>query len=365
MLIEDSVRNFIAQTGNELIFLIAVSGGPDSMALLYAFISLRNELKLNFCCAHIQHNLRGEESLADEAFVEEFCKKNNVLYYAGIIPSGEINRTAHSLGCGIEAAARMYRFSFLQKKALEIGASYILTAHTKDDAIEHLLIRVLRGSGPAGLSVLTMRKGNILRPLLEIRRKEIIDYLEKNQINYRLDSSNSSEVYLRNKIRLRLIPLLNKNFCGWDSALFELGQTQSLIAEDLQIRAKLFLTNNSTQNEKAIFINKFFEQSKILREEIIFEAVDKLNKGNSFAKNPRRIVVRDFCNGKKRCVMLAGIMLTKKRDMVLVEKTPQCLRRGSNASRTASPEKTSNVKLSASTKNTENPIHGACKFDFA
>lgn len=337
-------------------FIAAVSGGADSMAMLSALTGLREELKLNFCCVHIQHNLRGEEGIADEEYVKKFCKKNNVEFNVEIIPKGVIEKDAKILGCGIEAAARTRRFALLQNAAMgfaarlwaasgsaenrvEKCAAHILIAHTKDDALEHILIRVLRGAGPAGLAALPECRAlneqcNILRPLLSLSRENIISFLAQKKIEYRVDSTNSNDVFLRNKIRTNLIPVLNKNFLGWQTALLELSRTQSLVAGELHSRAASFLKDNAEYSGGSVRVKNFFDQSAILREEIIFEAIDSIAAIDAIAatgevsapkKNKsiaaRRAVVRDFCKGTKRVVCLGGALLTKKKTSVIISVT--------------------------------------------
>ena len=181
--------------GNHVI--CAVSGGADSMALLWCFYLLQQKLKITLSAAHFNHKLRGAESDRDEAFVRAFCTGHGIPFYAG---SAKIKSGAK----GLEAAARDARYQFLL--SLNQHAK-IATAHTADDNAETELLHLIRGTSLSGLGGIPPMRGRIIRPMLQITRQEVLAFLEQEHIPHVEDSSNASEDFLRNRVRHKIMPL--------------------------------------------------------------------------------------------------------------------------------------------------------------
>jgi len=206
--------------------LLAVSGGTDSVALLRAMKALKTGGAGRLLVAHFNHALRAEESDADEAFVERLCHRLDVPCHVGHAPP---NMSADSGGEGIEAVARRARYDFLRKTAARVGARYLATGHTADDQVETILHHILRGTGIAGLAGMARSRPlgeatTLIRPLLGLRRAELIGYLNQLQQPYRVDSSNTNTRFTRNWLRCELLPLLAEH-CNptIDEALLRLG----------------------------------------------------------------------------------------------------------------------------------------------
>ena len=176
----------------------AVSGGADSMALLFGLYLLRDKLEIQVQAAHYNHNLRRAESDEDEAFVRDFCNHYDIPLFVG---SGQIVSGQK----GLEAAARDARYRFFQTLNGKIA-----TAHTADDNAETVLMRLVRGTGLKGLGAISPVRGNIIRPMLNITRQEILSFLEEYHIPYRQDSSNATDDFLRNRLRHHVMPLLTQ-----------------------------------------------------------------------------------------------------------------------------------------------------------
>lgn len=174
----------------------AVSGGADSMALLWGLYLLKDKLSLEVRAAHFNHRLRGEESDADAAFVREFCGRFEIPLSVG---SGEVKPGSK----GLEAAARDARYAFL-----ETIPGKIATAHTADDNAETLLMHLVRGTGLKGLGGIAEARGRIIRPMLTVTRQEVLAFLEEYHIPHREDSSNETDDFLRNRLRHHVMPLL-------------------------------------------------------------------------------------------------------------------------------------------------------------
>ena len=183
--------------------LCAVSGGADSMCLLHLLWSQGYDVT----AAHFEHGIRGEESLRDAKFVEDWCSAHGIPV---VMEHGDAPAYAAQNGLSLEEAARKLRYDFLYKTAEATGADHILTAHNRDDNAETLLFNLVRGSGTAGLCGIPRSRGRIRRPLLHVSRAEIEAYLKENEVPHVEDNSNQSEDYTRNLIRRRVTPLLRE-----------------------------------------------------------------------------------------------------------------------------------------------------------
>ncbi|HBJ76672.1 MAG TPA: tRNA lysidine(34) synthetase TilS, partial [Porphyromonadaceae bacterium] len=181
--------------------ILGVSGGVDSVVMFHL---LRRE-KYNFEVIHCNFHLRGEESLRDENFVRSLCEKYNVP-----ICVKSFNTFSYAKECklSIEMAARKLRYDFFEEYRRKKNFSYICVAHHNDDSIETLLMNLIRGCGAKGMRGIQPKNGNIVRPMLCFSRKEILDCAENEQWDFVEDSSNEGNEYLRNRIRHKLIPLL-------------------------------------------------------------------------------------------------------------------------------------------------------------
>ncbi len=182
--------------------LCAVSGGVDSIYLLYRMTELAAQRGFTVGCAHFNHGLRGAESDRDEAFVRTQCAHLGVPFYAG---RGDV---ASVRGMGTEGAARQLRYAFLTDCAAAHGYDWIATAHTADDNAETLLLNLARGCGLRGLTGIPPQRGKLLRPMLDTTRAEAEAYLAAHGIAHVDDSTNASDAYARNRVRHHAVPAL-------------------------------------------------------------------------------------------------------------------------------------------------------------
>lgn len=197
----------LLETGDKV--LIACSGGADSMALLAALLELRPVFGLRLALAHFNHRLR-RSAERDERFVVRVAARYDLPLY---LKREEVRAYAADRGLNVEEAARERRYAFLRKTAERIGATKIATGHTMNDQAETVLMHLLRGTGPVGLAGISPRAdGLIIRPLLEVERSEVTAFLQEKRIPYCEDETNRDLRCLRNRVRLRLIPYLQKNF---------------------------------------------------------------------------------------------------------------------------------------------------------
>ncbi len=189
--------------------LVALSGGPDSVALLYGLLALKPELDLKLYVAHLNHRLRGAESDQDQKFASNLASGLKVEFFSKRV---DVKKEAKRRKLSIEETAREVRYCYLEQLADKIGANKIALGHQADDQAETFLMRLIRGAGAAGLAGIPAKRGKIIRPLIQVNREEIEEFLKANRIAYRLDSSNYLTDYCRNKIRLLLLPRIRKEF---------------------------------------------------------------------------------------------------------------------------------------------------------
>lgn len=207
--------------------VLAVSGGADSVALLRLMAARAQSRLAALHAAHFNHELRGDESLADERFVEELARQTGLPCHVGR-PAAPLAELA--AGEGLESAARQARYAFLQHTAERLGARYLVTAHTADDQVETILHHAIRGAGLAGLAGMPRIRAlspavTLIRPLLPVRRGELVEFLQDIGQPWREDSSNRDDGYLRNRIRHELLPLLvDRYHPGAFDSLLRLGR---------------------------------------------------------------------------------------------------------------------------------------------
>jgi len=193
--------------------LVAVSGGSDSVTLLHLLLELKKLWKLKLSILHVNHKLRGKASDQDEAFVRKLARRFEIPIFVARV---QVKRKAKEEKISLEEAAREARYRFFEKTAEVERAQKIATAHTQDDQAETVLMRIINGTGLQGLQAIRpKRKLNgtyIIRPLIEIPREQICEFVKANSIRFREDATNRSLQFLRNRIRLKLIPFLERSF---------------------------------------------------------------------------------------------------------------------------------------------------------
>ena len=203
--IEETIEKY-NMLDNTSSVIVGVSGGADSMALLKFFEKHTKKYNLKLIAAHINHCLRDEESDRDENFVKEYCQKNDIILK---ILKLDVKKIAKETKKGIEECARRLRYNFFNELSEQYDGK-IATAHTLTDSVETMLINFVRGTGVAGLCGIPAKRGNIIRPLISIKRAETQNYCKEHEIFYVTDSTNLSCDYTRNKIRLNVFPVLKQ-----------------------------------------------------------------------------------------------------------------------------------------------------------
>lgn len=286
--------------------VIGVSGGPDSMALLYVMNQFKEKIGFKIICAHVNHNKR-PESEKEQKCLEKYCKENNIIFeYIKINNWGDDN---------FHNEARTVRYNFFDEIINIYSARYLMTAHHGDDLIETILMRIVRGSTLKGYSGFSriVDKGNytLVRPLITVTKTEIEDFDIKNNIWYAIDSSNNEDHYTRNRYRHKVLPFLkkedpnvHKKFLKYSKILLE--NNEFIENEASKYFNKVFHNGN-------LNIDKFVQLDKVIQNKIIYNILERIygddlfiicdahvdlifnlissNKSNSIVHLPNNLVV--------------------------------------------------------------------------
>ncbi len=191
--------------------IAGISGGMDSVCLFYVLSELREILGFKLSAVHAEHGIRGESSLRDEAFVKKLCQEEGIELKTYKL---KVPEYARSRSLSLEEAARKLRYEAFRKALAETGADKIAVAHHKNDQAETLLFNLIRGSGLSGLSGMRPERDRIIRPLLCATRQEIEEYIGERGLSYATDESNADDAFSRNRLRLKVIPELEKICAG-------------------------------------------------------------------------------------------------------------------------------------------------------
>lgn len=225
--------------------LIALSGGKDSMTLLSLLLELKKEFNLKLFVSYINHNLRGDESKKEDDFVTYFTKKINIPLFKYIVPVDFWKKLRNQ---STEMAARKIRYDFFNKIIDENKIDYIATAHNLNDKIETFFLQLFRGGGFNSLSSIPLKNKKVIRPLLNITRKEIDDYINNKNIPFIHDFTNDENIYKRNIVRNKLLPVFKKIHPDYEKSFMHVF---NFINEELS-----FLKSSSIKHLKKIIIYK-------------------------------------------------------------------------------------------------------------
>lgn len=200
------LENGLLEDGDSV--LVGLSGGADSTALLHVLVRLSKTRGYSVCAAHFNHMIRGGEADEDESFCRDLCDAWGVPFFSD---SADVPACAREQGLSLETAGRLLRYGFLERVRERTGAKYLATAHHMNDNAESILLHMLRGSGLAGLLGIKPKRGDIIRPLLAVRREEIEAYLELEGVPFRTDKTNLVPDGSRNRVRLELLPYIEEH----------------------------------------------------------------------------------------------------------------------------------------------------------
>ena len=274
-------ENRLVTTGETLV--VAVSGGPDSVCLLHILYSLRKELNITLHIAHLNHQLRGAESVADAEYVKALARR---LKIPATIGSADVKSYQKKHRLTLEEAAREVRYGFLASVAQKTGAEKVAVGHTAADNAETLLMHIIRGSGLKGLRGLLPdsfvkigdTKLRVIRPLLGLGRKETVAYCAEHYLEPRTDSSNLSTEPFRNKVRRRLLPQLRKYNPQFDEALLRTARTAAADLAFIEAEASRATKKLAKLDQDSVMIEKkgFLALHPALQRQVLRTAIESL-----------------------------------------------------------------------------------------
>ena len=281
MLTQLSFRNHLKnslKSSEKKKYLLAVSGGADSMVLAHLFEGIK-DLGYHFQIAHINYKLRGEDSEADQKVVDDFCKTHSIKFH-----SYSVSEKDEKPEGSIQLWARTLRYRFFDEICQKENLDYLVTAHHLNDQLETFIINLSRGSGISGLTGIPSNENNILRPLLNFSKEEIYEFARENSIEFREDLSNKKNDYLRNKIRNTIVP----NLCTIDAdflnsfkkSLNYLNQTKEFVQQQIkEIEEKITISDkeNIILNKEKLNLENDFVQFEILKK-YGFTKVEEIKK---------------------------------------------------------------------------------------
>lgn len=250
--------------------IVAVSGGPDSMALLNSLINLKEKIRCTLCVAHVNHMIR-DAADSETEYVKEFCKNNNIECF---VKKADVITIAKQNKIGTEEAGRIVRYDFFEEVLKIAKANKIAIAHNANDNAETVLMNVIRGSGISGLKgIEPVRDNKYIRPLIEIERAEIERYCIDNKLNPKFDESNKDNTYTRNKIRNTLIPFLkdefNPSIIEALNRLSNLATQENKYLEDIVNKEYSNIVISKVNNEIILDLRKFNVLDNFIKGRII------------------------------------------------------------------------------------------------
>lgn len=265
----------LIQSGDRIV--LAVSGGPDSMFMLDILNKLKERLDFKIFVCHVNHLIR-KEAVEDEKFVQDFCQKIGVECYTKRI---DVKEFANNKKIGTEEAGRIVRYQFFEEILEKTNSNKIAIAHNKNDKVETIIMNLLRGTGMLGLKgIEPIRDNKYIRPIIEIERKDIEEYCNKNKLNPRIDKTNFENIYTRNKIRNIVIPYIQKEF---NPNIIEGINRLSAIATEEEVFLNAYTEDKYKEilieesNEQIILNLKLFNsQNKVIKKRLILYTITKL-----------------------------------------------------------------------------------------
>jgi tRNA(Ile)-lysidine synthase len=307
--------------------VLAVSGGPDSVTMLHVFSRLEKKYNLELIIAHVNYALRGNDSKKDEELVRNLAKKYGYKIFVlhpvetRFIASNHKKETqliASPQKTPSENYLRDIRYEFFEKIRKENNFHHIAVAHNQDDQVETFFMRIIRGTGLRGLSAMKYKNGNIIRPLLSNSRAMVEEYIKENKLEYRIDKTNLESKYLRNKIRNKLIPYLEKNFNPQIKKTVSSGV--ETIAEDYalinDISAEAY-----TKHQK-LRIESILKLPISLQKRLIIQALGEKGAKDIESSHVSEIMkIISSTKGKRQIFSLGGLKVIRLGDKLKIDTT--------------------------------------------
>ena len=255
--------------------LIALSGGPDSVFALHFFNKFKKRFKIEIAAVHLNHKLRGKEADKDEKFCKDLCDKLNVEFVSTHVDVNKLKKVSRK---SIEEIARNERYKFFEYTSTKLHADKIVTAHVQDDNTETVLLNLIKGAGIKGLSGIPVVRGKIIRPLLCLKKEEILSYMRQAEYKYRKDKSNDENKYQRNIIRNKVIPIITSEINpSFNETVFRTSNNLKFLATVVTKQAETYYNKFVEQSDfrLQIKLNLFREVETMFIDEVIKLSLEK------------------------------------------------------------------------------------------
>lgn len=321
--ISDTIHKYSMLAGGETV-LIGLSGGPDSVCLLHVLHALKSKLSLTLHAVYVDHGLRPGETAGEIEFCEKICNGLSIPFFTKTI---DVKNYAAQNGMNKQEAARELRYRAFEETAHETKAQKIALGHTADDQAETLLMRLLRGSGRTGLAGIPPVRKFIVRPLIETERDAIEGFLHAKNIGSIVDSSNLKDAYVRNKIRLSLMPLIK----GFNPDIIRtLSKTAAILSEEdkyfelIVTKTLMKLISRKTDNRIELFLAPLEGMDKVILRRVLRRAIDatKSLRGISFIHIEDIVQLIKLGNPGDRIYLPKGIRAIKDYSTLVLTSEP-------------------------------------------
>lgn len=309
-------ENHMVQPGDKLI--LGVSGGADSVCLLFLLLEYRKRTDFEMTVVHVNHGLRGVEAQEDACYVEKLCREWEIPFYP---VQGDVRSIAAEEKCSCEDAGRRLRYRVFQKAATELGGAKIAVAHNSNDRAETMLLHLFRGSGLKGLCGMEPVRENIIRPLLCLEREEIEAYLREKGISWCTDSTNGENAYTRNRIRHHILPYAEQEIS--ERTVSHMCRTAELLSETEEyLRQQAEDAGRRCIDGNRIDVVSFGALHPVLQKKILLHCMEDLSPtGKDIAAVHVKDVLTLFEREGNRSICLPfGIRFYRQYDAVFFER---------------------------------------------
>lgn len=302
--------------------VVGISGGPDSVCLLHVLSKLKEELNIELYAAHLNHQIRGIEAQKDALYVSDICEKMGITYF---LKSIDVPKYCKDNGMSIEEGARKLRYEMFNEIKEKTKSNKIAIGHNLNDQAETVLMRIMRGTGLQGLrGIEYAREDGIIRPLLDVERKDIEEYCKIHNLNPRIDESNLENIYTRNKIRLELIPYMKDNF---NTNLIEsIVRMSSNLRTDsdyieLEAESKFKELSRIDSDTVEVKVNSFSKLHNAIKVRVLRKGIKTLLGDTNFIDQKHLEDVMELQSDSKINKMLTlprGIFVYRKQDSIIL-----------------------------------------------
>ncbi len=293
--------------------VVALSGGADSVCLLHLLSVYAKQIGFNLSAVHVNHHLRGDESERDAEFCKQICMSMAIpLTLLDVFVNEE-----KQAGESVELAARRLRYSAFET----VSADFIATAHNADDALETFLLNFSRGSGLRGLCGIPERRGRYIRPILHITKREIMEYCEANGLQYVFDSSNASDLYLRNQLRHHVLPKLNEIFPSLHSVS---TRNFELLRSDLSfLEHQAEVLYQTVKKDKGLSISALTDAHEALATRVLASYCENITGRLPDFKHSREML--SLCKQKQGSIgLFGGYFAEVHKELLVIRKIENC-----------------------------------------